>query len=426
MGIPRRIDRYVVGEFFFSFLVAFLFFFFLFFVNQLLVMAEQIFSKKVPFWDVLLFILYSLPSIVALSFPFGSLVGALMAVGRLSSDNEILALKASGVALGRILLPLLLAGAVLSAVSFVMNDYFLPLGNIRLGQIYRKILYTNPGVELEPYSVKRYDDTVIVTGAIEGGRIQDVLIIDRDEKKQKRIITARQAALEQSRAQRGVAGLRLEEVFTQLPADSGSDRFEYTTARSMLYNLLLRNISATFINPGPREMSSVDVWREMRVMRGKLAETRREERFKGDRALYQVAMELRMVRDMQAQSAALAAERLPLMQEQLRVFRRSRERHITDRNLQLYELEFQKKFSIPITCLVFIVFAFPVGLYARRSGRAVGFGVGLFMAAFYWGLLFVGHSLGIRLDVPAAVAMWFPNVLILAAGGLLLVRRLRR
>ena len=74
----KRVTRYVVQEFLFSFLVAFLFFFFIFFVNQLLVMAEEIFSKKVPFWDVLRFILYSLPSILALSFPFGCLLGALM------------------------------------------------------------------------------------------------------------------------------------------------------------------------------------------------------------------------------------------------------------------------------------------------------------------------------------------------------------
>ena len=95
----KRIARYVLAEFLFSFLVSFLFFFFIFFINQLLVMAEEIFSKKVPFWDVLLFVLYSLPAILALSFPFGALLGALMAVGRFSSDNELLAMRACGLPL---------------------------------------------------------------------------------------------------------------------------------------------------------------------------------------------------------------------------------------------------------------------------------------------------------------------------------------
>ncbi len=72
---------YVGREFLLSFTVAFLFFFFIFFVNQVLVMAEEIFSRKVPFWDVLRLVIYSLPWVVALSFPLGSLVGLLWALG---------------------------------------------------------------------------------------------------------------------------------------------------------------------------------------------------------------------------------------------------------------------------------------------------------------------------------------------------------
>ncbi|MBA7584467.1 hypothetical protein ES708_26422 [subsurface metagenome] len=125
----RRIDLYILNEFLISFVVAFLFFFCTFFINQLLVLAEEIFSKKVPFWDVVQFIVFSLPSILALSLPFGALVGSLMAMGRFASDNEILAFRTSGVARYRILTPLLAAGVLLFLVSFVMNDYFLPLGN---------------------------------------------------------------------------------------------------------------------------------------------------------------------------------------------------------------------------------------------------------------------------------------------------------
>ena len=94
----RTIDGYILKEFLISFTVAFLFFFCTFFINQLLVLAEEIFSKKVPFGDVLRFVVFSLPSILALSLPFGALVGSLMAMGRFSSDNEILAFRACGVA----------------------------------------------------------------------------------------------------------------------------------------------------------------------------------------------------------------------------------------------------------------------------------------------------------------------------------------
>jgi lipopolysaccharide export system permease protein len=428
MRIPgtTAIDRYILNEFLISFVVAFLFFFCTFFINQLLVLAEEIFSKQVPFGDVIRFIFFSMPSILALSLPFGALVGSLMAIGRLSSDNEILAFRASGVARYRILFPLLGIGVVLFLVSFIMNDYFLPLGNIRLGSMYRKILYTNPGIELEPYSVKRYQDTVIVTGDIKDNLIKDITIIDETEDEEKRIITARSGFLQESRSQRGVISIMLDDVFTHVPDAAAEDRYEYTTSKSMIYNILLRDFSASFINPGPREMRSIDVWREIQVMDRQYRRQLADQNDKRNIQLFDLAMELRYLRDFAPEDPGLYQARQQNLSNTYAVYMRSRERKFVDRNLQLYRLEFHKKFSIPFSCVVFVLFAFPVGLLARKSGRAVGFGIGLLMASLYWWLLLIGHTLGIRLELPPAFAMWFPNLVVLAAAGALMLIRYSR
>jgi lipopolysaccharide export system permease protein len=422
----RRIDLYILNEFLISFVVAFLFFFCTFFINQLLVLAEEIFSKKVPFGDVIRFILFSLPSILALSLPFGALVGSLMAMGRFSSDNEILAFRACGVAQNRILSPFLAIGVLLFLVSFVMNDYFLPLGNIRLGSMYRKILYTNSGIELEPYSVKRYQDTVIVTGDIQENVIRNITIIDKTEDKEKRIITARSGFLQESRGQRGVISIKLNDVFTHVPDGAVEDRYEFTTSESMIYNILLKDFSASFINPGPREMRSIDVWKEIQVMEERYEKQLAEQKKKTDAQLFDLAMELRYLRDFAPTDPGLYTARQQNLSSAHTVYTRSRDRKFVDRNLQLYRLEFHKKFSIPFSCVVFVLFAFPVGLLARKSGRAVGFGIGLLMASLYWWLLLIGHTLGIRLELPPAFAMWFPNLVVFVAAGTLLLIRFRR
>ncbi len=416
----KRIARYVLAEFLFSFLVSFLFFFFIFFVNQLLVMAEEIFSKKVPFWDVLLFVLYSLPAILALAVPFGALLGALMAVGRFSSDNELLAMRACGLPLRRVLLPLLAMGLLLSLVSFAFNDYFLPLGNLRLGGMYRRILYSNPSIELEPYSVKAYRDAVLITGAVEGQQIRDLAIIDKNDQNQKRVITAARGRLAEEEGQRGVISIRLEDVFSHSRSATDPERYEYSTAQTMIYNILLRDISVGFINPTPREMRAVDVWRKIQELEQTQTAARREQVREADKALLELAAAGRLLRDGGGPLTPAGLE------EARRVYGRylsvSRKR-VTDRNLQLHELEFHKKFSIPFSCLVFVLFAFPTGMLARRSGRAVGFGLGLLVSTLYWGMLFVGHTLGIRLQFPPLLAMWLPNAVILAAGGALLAWR---
>ena len=121
------IYKYILTEFIFSFAVAFLFFFFIFFVNQLLLMAEEILSKNVSFKNVSLIILYSLPAIVAFALPFSSLVGGLMSIGRLSSDNEILAMQASGISYKRLFIPVLIIGICLSLFSFSTSAFLLNL-----------------------------------------------------------------------------------------------------------------------------------------------------------------------------------------------------------------------------------------------------------------------------------------------------------
>ena len=190
-------------------------------------MAEEIFSKRVPFGDVILFILFSLPAIVAIAFPFASLVGSLMSIGRLSADNEIMALKTLGIPVFRVFAPLLFVGIIFSLVSFITNDYFLPLGNIRLGNIYRKILYSNPTIELDPFSVNRYENTTIITGHMEQQLIKDIVIIDKTQLNNKRIISAKTAALLKSEEQKSVVSLRLENVFSQISLGPHKGQYEY-------------------------------------------------------------------------------------------------------------------------------------------------------------------------------------------------------
>jgi lipopolysaccharide export system permease protein len=423
----RRTWVYVGREFLLSFAVAFAFFFFIFFVNQVLVMAEDIFARKVPFWDVVRLVIYSLPWVVALSFPFGALVGALMAVGRLTSDNEVMALGALGVPPRQILVPLLVLGLAFTLVSFVMNDYFMPLGNIRFAEIYRRMLYANPAVELEPRSVKRYEDTTIITGDVEGGTIRDLVIIDRSPDKNRRIITARSAALAESPEQKGVVTLTLDGVFSHVSSPAQGDRYEYTLSTRMVYALLLRTVGGVTIGGmNPSYQSSVDVWKEIvkkRAAQDQLA-SRREERMGGLRLA--LSEKLREARQAAGQDPSASGPRRETLRAAWRDWNAEAERSVRDQSLQSYLVEFYRKFSVPVACIVFAFFAFPVGLRARRSGRAVGFAVGLFVAILYWGLLYAGMTFGVRMSLSPAFSMWFPDALVLAAGIVLASARVRQ
>lgn len=419
------LGSYVGREYAFSFLVSFLFFFFIFFVNQLLLLAQDILAKHVSFPDVVLLVIYSLPAIIAISFPFASLVGALMAIGRLSSDNEILAMQASGISHARIFVPLVFLGMAFSIVSFVMNDYFLPLGTINFGKLYTKILYTNPQLELEPYSVKHYQNSVIVTGGVHGKMISDLVIFDSTPEKNQRIIIARDASLKRDNAELGVISLKLDHVFSLSVDAKRRDQFTYAVASQMLYNILLTDINVSIHPPTAREMSALDVYRIILRKEAELARLRSEKRARVALADYALRQSYEAAA-LAAGAGKLTAQMLRSLEASYSTWSTERERPVIDRSLSIDRIEFNRKFSVPFACVVFVIFAFPAGLFTHRSGRSVGFGIGLFVSILYWGMLVAGQTLGYRMDYSPALSMWLPNLVILAAGVVLFLVRLRR
>lgn len=422
----RLLTRYVAREFLLWFLASFLFFFSMFFVNVLLVTATDIMSKQVPARDVARLVAYSLPQIVHLSFPFATLLGALLSLGRLSGDRELVAIQALGVPLARALAPMVGLGVLFAGLSFATNDMLLPAGTIEFNRVYRNILYRNPGLELEPDSVKHFEDSAIVTGALLDDALRDVTIIDRDSSGQLRVITARSLRLDDSSQQTGVISLELDDVFTHLSGESAGD-FEYISADAMAYQIVLPEIVEALVAIGPAEQSSADVWREITKQRN---DWQREwERARSGLAYGLLADLLAAAED---GSLPPPAERVAwLLQQRQRLDGQLRELIEADRaqpgrKLRNYLFEFHKKLAVPAACLVFTLFSIPAGLLVPRSGRAYGLLVGMAVAVVYWSLLVSAHSGGLRYRLSPAVAVWTPNLVVLVmAMGIYGIRRWR-
>jgi len=401
---PKTIFFYIVREILFSFFVCFLFFFFVFFVNQLLLMAGQILSKRVPLYQVALLVLYSLPSVIAMASPFACLTGTLMTIGRFTSDNEILVFLSSGLSYKAIFFPAIVVGFVISVFSFFSNDILLPAGTVQFSRLYRRILFSSPALELESNSIKKFKDTVVVTGPVVGGNIKDILILDRTNEGERRIILAGEAGLED--VGKGKISINLKDAFVRSGKENLKKNYDYATADSLNYIVSQEDMVQTVYTVGPREMSSVDVRKEIVKKEADLNE--------------KVEAELRKIA-----ADALDLEEALRRGNQGRIntlssnWQRSSEsvrRLLRDWSLSLYRLEYHKKFTIPFGALSFVLVAVAIGLMANKSGQTVGFIIGICMAALYWALLLIGQEMGTRLSFSPFWAMWFPNFLAIAAG----------
>ncbi len=416
----RTLNIYISSEFLFSFMVSFLFYFLIFFLNQLLLMAQGILAKGIPLGSVLLLMLYSLPSFITLSAPFATLTAALMAYGRFSSDNEILAMRSAGFKRYSIFKPVLIFGIVISLISFGVNDVLLPAGTKAFQRLWLELSLTHPGLELEAYSVRTFRKSILVTGAIDKKGIHPMMIIERDNDGNRSTIMARLASPEIRSNKGGFPGFRMNEVFSLTPSSRNLDEWTWTNADFMDYRLLSNTSSILDQQAGPANMrvfAIFDVIKEKTVRhKERLAAHRRtlnESRLKLSLEYTAMAMGGPVQRKTSSDLITRTAGTVMEMEKAKPV----------DHSLQIWKLEFYQKFAIPFACIPFVVLAFPLGLAAKRSGRAVGFFIGLLLTSFYWSLLVLGRSLGLRTEIPAFLVMVVPDMLLLGAGLILYFQR---
>ncbi len=383
-------------------------------------MAQGILAKGIPLGSVLLLMLYSLPSFITLSAPFATLTAALMAYGRFSSDNEILAMRSAGFRRYSIFKPVLVFGIVISLMSFGVNDVLLPAGTKAFQRLWLELSLTHPGLELEAFSVRSFRQSILVTGAIDNQGIHPMMIIERDKDGNRRTIMARLASPEIRANKGGFPGFRMNEVFSLTPSSRNLDEWTWANADFMDYRLLSNTSSILDQQAGPANMR---VFAILDVIREKTA--RHKERLSAHRkALNESRLKLSL------EYAAIAtggqeqrkASSGLIIRTAGSVMEMERSKPV-DHSLQIWKLEFYQKFAIPFACIPFVVLAFPLGLAAKRSGRAVGFFIGLLLTSFYWSLLVLGRSLGLRTEISPFLVMIVPDMLLLGAGLILYFQR---
>ena len=364
------LTKYIAKELFLYFLVSFLFFFVIFFVNQILLLAETILRKRVPVWSVVRLIWYCLPAIVAQSAPFATLVGFLMSLGRMVTDNEVMILRASGQRYSRILLPVVIMGMAISLFSFLMNDYFLPLGTIKYNQLYKEIIVSNPAMELESNSIKKMNDSTVIIGEVDKNHVSDLVIFDSSSKDEQRIIVAKDSDIFNAVSPGVMMQLNMDDsvIFNLNKKDKSS--FDTITAGTTTLNIFESSIITSSGGVSPREMTSFDLFRQIQKMAKNTSTTKKQ--------------------------------------------------------LNTYKLEYNKKFSIPFGSIFFALLAFPLALiFGKKDGQTLGLIFGIIISVLYWAATILGQMFGLRSGYNGFVMMWTPNLLI-GLIGIYLYLRLRR
>ena len=410
-----RIQRYFAREILLAFAVSFLLFFFLFFLNQILLLAEEILKRKAPLGQVAILIIASLPSILALTAPFASLLGILLAVGRLAGDKEVLAAQASGIPHRKLFVPVVVLGLLFTTGSYLANDVLLPQGAITFNRVYRELILSTPELELGSYSVKFYKNFFIVTGRVEGRVVHGISLLDKTDRDDRQLITAKTARLMDHPTLPGVLTLRFEDVVGIVPDAQRPGAYQYYTADRLDYNIVLRDLVPSAPSVGPKEMRSFDLARQIAVKQAEV------DRAQADLRAAIAQEEGRLSTLWWVQGMGDATQQADARQSVNRLTE-LRSRDLTDRVLSSWKTEYYQKFSIPLACFCFVFLAYPLGVVLQRRGLTGIIGLGLLTAVLYWASLLLARTLALEWQWPPEIALFLPNLIILGAAVPLLIR----
>lgn len=437
--LNQHLIRSAIGPFFFGlFAITFLLI-----IDVLFRYVDLLVSKGVPFSVATKVLILSLGFTLALSVPMSVLVAVLMGVGQLAGDNEITAMKASGVSLTMILRPLLGFALVIGLGLAAFNHWVYPEANHTLANLLFDIKRSRPMMEIREQMFTDLSDqlTIFVRGKDDRtGRIDDVTIIEKEEPgdlSPRLTVAAWGRVLTEPHSDAMRLELHDGEIH-ELP-DPRNPR-KYQVIRFKQHDIQLAGMQREIQNSerqtrGDREMNLTALLAAARAENDRKAEvTGQVAALQGDLTdqqwdllLPERRQELRLAQPANPAEmvARLAATRRRVEQAESQAGAQAKIRDSYVRKQNKYLVEFHKKLAIPVACLVFVLLGIPMAVSTSRSGRGVSITLALAVYLIYYLCLVGGEKVADRGLVNPALAMWSGNILLTTVGVILFVRSVR-
>lgn len=419
----KILTRYILKEHIGPFLLAFLTITFLLIIDLVPKIIDHIIDKDLEVAVVFEIIGLNLAWMLALSIPMSVLVATLMAFGRLTSDFEITAIKASGVNLLRVLVPLLVAGALLMVGMIEFNDRVLPDLNKRSRLLWADISAMRPTLVFRSgVFITDIPGYLVLLDKIDHStsRVESVNITDTRDRTKPQIIVAEYGYLEMTDRGRNMRfTLYNGEVHSLDIRDPNNYRRvsfeEYVKNVSDVKSELVRSDTEF---RSDREMSISDM--QDRVGKARLTvepfrqrmtaalEVRASHLFSDSFVVKQT--------DSVTDSAAFSQVRQDAATLLRQVERGYQQLQSQQRVVNKYSIEIYKKYSIPAASLAFVLLGAPLGILTRRGGMGVAIAISIVLFTIYWAFLIGGEDLADRGLMSPFWAMWIANILLGALG----------
>lgn len=353
--MKRILSLYIIREIFSLFLLGIVIFTLVLLMGRLMKLTDLVVSHGVPLSDVSRMILYLIPSFLVLTIPMAFLLAVLLAFGRLSADNEIVVIKASGLSLIQTLPPVIVCALVAVLLGLGTSTIGVPWGNSAFRDLSLQVLKSNITATIREKTF--WDD---IPGI--------VMYTDQYD--------------EQSRVLKGVVihdGRNPARPMTIFARDG------VVTSEGDSQSLLLTLNNGSIHMADTGELYRLVYFGEYSMTVGKKSDSGPMSRSEGDMRLSELQGQIN-------DPGTSAKNRLKLL------------------------TELHSRFTFPFASLVFAVLAVPLGIQNRRSGKSGGFTTSIVIIIAYYVLMSLAQTLAEKGVLLPVIALWSPNLIFLCLG----------
>ncbi len=372
----RILSRYVFREILISSLLGTVLSTFVIFLQTADKLFEVLVGSNAKFFTVLPLFLWTIPPLLPLSIPFGVLVGILIWLGRLSSDGEIIAMRAAGVSSRKVIAPVLFFASIGVAIAAYASLVLTPQAFAEKTRILNQIKATQLSAEIEPRVFDEdFPNHIVYIGDMQPGNVvlwKRVFIADVTPPAQ------RSSGLK-DKADGPMVTVAREAIAI---SDAAHNRIQLTMRDSSTHEMSKDGVAND--SSSEKSLQALD------------AQPPTQETLHG---------------------AALGTREL------IDAIRKMNQAHNRGPDWLEDEIELQKRLALPLACLVLAMVGIPLGITTRKGGKSAAYINAIFLAFICYYSSFVSLvNLARQRAAPAQIALWIPNEVIGVVGIIFLLR----
>jgi lipopolysaccharide export system permease protein len=364
--------RYIFAEIVSPFFLTLFVFTGILFLARVLKLVDLVVNRSIPFFDIVLLFSYIVPAFLEVAIPMSVLIAVLSAFGRLSVDSELVVIRAAGISLQQLTIPVLVFATLAFLASLSLSFWVRPWANLKLGEGLFEIAKVKASAGLTEGTFSSFGTLTMYAEKVDDqtGTLTNVIIADNKGEEKGRVFFAQRGIIVSDPKERTI----VLQLFDGSLSEGAAPDLSYTEFE--INSILLPQ--SELIEGGSRESKKSNE---------------------------------QVIGTLLSSIDAIKSQPRPLPKE-------------IREHLASSQVELQRRLVIPFATFVVAIVGMALGIQPSRGARSWGtsanFTLGISVVIIYYLLLAVTSAIGSNGRVHPALVMWIPNVVFAALGVYLL------